>query len=86
MTWDVTVTDTLAESYLLATSSTAGVAATEGAADRKELNANRWLTPTLSFRWLSERVDPSGQRAHTFLTHLADVYQLAPATCEKLLS
>ena len=36
MTWDVTVTDTLAESYLLATSSTAGAAA-EGAADRKEL-------------------------------------------------
>ena len=36
MTWDVTVTDTLAESYLHATSSTAGAAA-EGAADRKEL-------------------------------------------------
>jgi len=35
MTWDVTVTDTLAESYLLATASTAGAAA-EGAADRKE--------------------------------------------------
>ena len=36
MTWDVTVTDTLAESYLLATSSSAGGAA-EGAANRKEL-------------------------------------------------
>ena len=36
MTWDVTVTDTLAESYLLATSSAAGAAA-EGAADRKVL-------------------------------------------------
>jgi hypothetical protein len=36
MTWDVTVTDTLAESYLLATSSSAGAAA-EAAADRKEL-------------------------------------------------
>jgi hypothetical protein len=36
LTWDVTVTDTLAESYLPATSSTAGAAA-EGAAERKEL-------------------------------------------------
>jgi hypothetical protein len=36
MTWDVTVTDTLAESYLSATSSSAGSAA-EGAANRKEL-------------------------------------------------
>jgi len=36
-TWDVTVTDTLAVSYLPATSSTAGTASNEGAADRKEL-------------------------------------------------
>ena len=36
MTWDVTVTDTLAESYLSITSSSAGGAA-EGAANRKEL-------------------------------------------------
>jgi len=36
MTWDVTVTDTLAELYIQATSSTAGAAA-EGAADRKGL-------------------------------------------------
>ena len=36
MTWDVTATDTLAESYLLATSSSASAAA-ECAADRKEL-------------------------------------------------
>ena len=36
MTWDVTVTDTLAESYLPATSSSGGSAA-EGAANRKEL-------------------------------------------------
>jgi len=36
MTWDVTVTDTLAESYIEATSSTAGAAA-ESAADGKEL-------------------------------------------------
>ena len=36
MTWDVTVTDTLAESYLQATSSSGGGAA-EGAANRKEL-------------------------------------------------
>ena len=33
MTWDITVTDTLSELYLLATSSTTGAAA-EGAADR----------------------------------------------------
>ena len=36
MTWDVTVTDTLAESYLQATLSSGGGAA-EGAANRKEL-------------------------------------------------
>ena len=36
MTWDVTVTDTMAESYLAATSVSAGAAA-EGAASRKEL-------------------------------------------------
>jgi len=36
MTWDVTVTDTFAESYIQVTSSTAGADA-EGAADRKEL-------------------------------------------------
>jgi len=36
MTWDVTVTDTLAESYLATTSTVAGSAA-EGAASRKEL-------------------------------------------------
>jgi len=36
MTWEVTVTDTLAELYIQATSSTAGTAA-EGAADWKEL-------------------------------------------------
>ena len=36
MTWDVSVTSTLTESYLLATSPTAGTAA-EGAADQKEL-------------------------------------------------
>jgi hypothetical protein len=35
MTWDVTVTDTLAESYLATTSTVAGGAA-EGAARRKE--------------------------------------------------
>ena len=36
MTWDVTITDTLADSYLYTTSSIAGAAA-EGAANRKEL-------------------------------------------------
>jgi len=36
MTWDVTVTDTLAESFIQATSLTAGADA-ESAADRKEL-------------------------------------------------
>ena len=36
MTWDVTVTDTMAESYLQATSASAG-GTVEGAANRKEL-------------------------------------------------
>jgi hypothetical protein len=39
MTWDVTVTDTLAESYLLITSLLTGGAA-KGAANRKELDLN----------------------------------------------
>jgi len=52
MTWDVIVTDTQAVSHLPTTSSTAAAAA-EGAADFKE------LPPTLSFRWLSKRSDPS---------------------------
>jgi hypothetical protein len=36
MTWDVTVTDTMAESYVASTSTMAGAAA-ESAADRKQL-------------------------------------------------
>jgi len=51
MTWHVTVTDTLAESYIQATSSTAGTAA-EGAADRKELKCQSLAhTHTRSFLW-----------------------------------
>jgi len=51
MTCDVTVTDTLAESYIQATSSTAGAAA-EGAADRKELKYQSLAhTHTRSFVW-----------------------------------
>jgi len=51
VTWDVTVTDTLAESYIQATSSTAGATA-EGAADRKELKYQSLAhTHTRSFLW-----------------------------------
>jgi hypothetical protein len=45
MTWDVTVIDTLAESYLLTTSSSTGEVA-EGAGDQKELNAYAYLNTT----------------------------------------
>jgi len=75
MTWDVTITDTLAVSYIQATSSTTGAAA-EGAADRKELNyTSRWLkhthTHTHTFIPLAfETLGPIKAKGSAFLIHL----------------
>lgn len=85
MTCDVTVTDTLAESYPLATSTTAG-AATEGKADRKDL-IYQSLAHTHTFIPLAfETFGPINSKGYRFfLTYLADVFQLALAVCGKLL-
>jgi len=66
MTWDVTdtVTDSLAESYIQATSSTAGAAA-EGAADRKELEYTHTFIP-LAF----ETLGPINAKGSAFLIQL----------------
>ena len=69
MTWDVTVTDTLAESYLASTSTTAGAAA-EGAASRKELKYQS-LASTHSFIPLAfETLGPINAKAISFLNEL----------------
>lgn len=69
MTWDVTVTDTLAESYLHATSSSAGAAA-EAAADRKELKYQS-LATTHSFIPLAfETLGPINSKGLVFLYEL----------------
>ena len=69
MTWDVTVTDTLAESYLLATSSTAGAAA-QCAADRKELKYQS-LAHTHSFVPLAfETLGPMNSKGTDFFNQL----------------
>jgi hypothetical protein len=69
MTWDVTVTDTMAESYLLATSSAAGAAA-EGAADRKELKYQP-LAHTHTFTPIAfETLGPINSKGKDFLNDL----------------
>jgi hypothetical protein len=69
MTWDVTVTDTLADSYLATTSLVAGSAA-EGAANRNELKFHCLEPPTHSptrlLRWHSRRSAPSTRRVFLF--------------------
>ena len=68
-TWDVTVTDTLAESYLLATSSSAG-GATEGTANRKELKYQS-LTNTHTFMPLAfETFGPINSKGVVFFNQL----------------
>jgi hypothetical protein len=69
MTWDVTVTDTLAESYLASTSTTAGAAA-EGAASRKELKYQA-LASTHAFIPLAfETLGPINSKAISFFNEL----------------
>jgi hypothetical protein len=69
MTWDVTVTDTLAESYLASTSTVAGGAA-EGAASRKEAKYQT-LARTHTFIPLAfETLGPINAKGTTFLNEL----------------
>ena len=69
MTWDVTVTDTLAESYLPATSLSGGSAA-EGAANRKELKYQA-LARTHTFIPLGfETFGPINSKGVLFLNQL----------------
>jgi len=69
MTWDVTVTDTLAESNIQATSSTAGAAA-EGAAERNELKCQS-LAHTHTFISLAlETLGPINAKGSAFLYQL----------------
>jgi hypothetical protein len=77
MTWDVTVTDTLAESYLPTTSSSAGGAA-EGAANRKELKYQS-LSSTHTFIPLAfETFGPINSKGVVFLNQLG--HRLAVST------
>ena len=70
MTWNVTVTDTLAESYLQATLSSGGGAA-EGAASRKELKYQA-LTRTHTFIPLAfETFGLINSKGVSFLNQLA---------------
>jgi hypothetical protein len=69
MTWDVTVTDTLAQSYLGTTSTVAGGAA-EGAASRKELKY-QVLERTHTFIPLAfETLGPINSKGISFLNEL----------------
>ena len=69
MTWDVTVADTLASSYLAATS-TAAAAAAEGAASRKEIKY-QVLASSHSFIPLAfETLGPINSKGITFFSEL----------------
>ena len=69
MTWDVTATDTLAESYLLATSSSAGAAA-ESAAERKELKYQSLVLTHTFIPLAFETLGPINSKGTVFLNQL----------------
>ena len=77
MTWDVTVTDTLAESYLPTTSSSAGGAA-EGAANRKELKYQSLLNTHTFIPLAFETLGPINSKGVVFLNQLG--HRLAVST------
>jgi hypothetical protein len=84
MTWDVTVTDTLAESYLSEVSSHAGSVA-EGATNRKELKYQSLATTHTFIPLALETLGPINS-ASPFLTGWTVALLLALVTREKLLS
>ena len=69
MTWDVTVTDTLADSYLQSTSLTPG-SASEAAADRKEQKYETLATTYKFIPLAFETFGPINRKATQFLTEL----------------
>jgi hypothetical protein len=69
MTWDVTVTDTLADSYLSTTSSIAGGAA-EGAASRKELKYQALASTHCFIPIAVETLGPINDKGLSFLSEL----------------
>ena len=77
MTWDVTVTDTLAESYLLTTSPSAGGAA-EGTANRKELKYLSLSNTHTFFPLAFETFRPINSKGVFFLNQLG--HRLAVST------
>lgn len=80
MTWDVTVADTLAESYLATTSTEAGAAA-EGAASRKEAKYQA-ITGTYSFVPLAfETMGPINTKGISFFKELGS--RLTASTGDK---
>ena len=69
MTWDVTVTDTMAASYLASTSVTAGAAA-EGAASRKELKYQALVNTHCFIPLAFETLGPINYKGIDFLNEL----------------
>jgi hypothetical protein len=69
MTWDVTVTDTLAASYLPITSATPGAAA-EGAVDRKELKYQELEKTHMFIPLAFETLGPINRKATSFISEL----------------
>jgi len=69
MTWDVTVTDTLAVSYLPITSATPGVAA-EGVVDRKELKYHELEKTHLFIPMAFKTLRPINKKAMSFISEL----------------
>jgi hypothetical protein len=69
VTWDVTVVDTLAESYLSRSAQGAGAAA-EIAADRKVAKYNNLIQTYLFVPLAFETLGPLNQEGHDFVTRL----------------
>ena len=69
MTWDVTVTDTLADSYLATTSTTAGAAA-EGAASRKEAKYQTLARSHIFIPLAFETMGPINEKGISFVSEL----------------
>ena len=84
MTWDVTITDTLAESYLASTSVGAGAAA-EGAASRKELKYQSLATTHSFYPLAFETLGPINTKGLEFFSELGRRLSAATlATQERL--
>jgi len=83
MTWDVNVTNTLAESYLSATAAYAGSAA-EVESGRKELKYQSLASAHTFIPFAFETLVPVNSKGVAFSLSLVGVLQTALATCDKL--